>query len=89
MCDTIPHFPYVPCTNKVREVKIQRCVLIGCEEHVWVVREHLVPHQQPEEGSEDRPLAMPPLCNRDHKKRKRRKYDMTSLALNKGMSDVR
>jgi hypothetical protein len=63
--------------------------LIGREEHVWVVREHLVPHQQSKKGAEDRPLAMPPLRNRDHKKRERWKYDTTSLALNKRMRDIR
>lgn len=79
---------YVPRTDKVREVKIQGRVLIGGEEYVWVVTEHLVPHQQSKEGSEHGTLAMPPLCNRDHE-RKRRKYDMTSLAWNKRIRDVR
>jgi hypothetical protein len=83
------HFSYVPRTNKVREVQIQRRVLIGREEHVWVVREHLVPHQQPKQGAEHGTLTMPSLCNIDHNKKERRKYDMTSLALYKGMRDVR
>lgn len=54
-----------------------------------MVREHFVPHQQSEEGSEDGTLAMPSLCKIDDNKKKRQKYDMTSFALNKGMRDVK